>query len=42
MKEIENVVNKTNTENGVVEMEKIFDMGKIVDYVLNVIENCKP
>ena len=29
-------------ESEVVEMEKIFDMGKIVDYVLNVIENCKP
>ena len=43
MKKVENaVVNEIKNNNeGVNEMEKIFDMGKIVDYVVKAIENSK-
>lgn len=41
MKEIKNVVNETNTENGVVEMEKRFDMGNIIEVVLKAIEETR-
>ena len=40
--EMKNVVNGIkNSNEGVNEMEKIFDMGKVVDYVVKAIENSK-
>ena len=42
MNNTEKVVNEIKIDNkGVNEMEKIFDMGKIVDYVVKAIENSK-